>query len=120
MASPSGPAPTCWIAPFPISGATLFATPVAPAAITLRAETDATAVRIIVEDAGPGVPPEALARLGEPLFRPDIARTREGGGAGLGLAIVKCCIEACGGTVEFANREPHGLRVTLSLPVTVA
>ncbi|MDF3058820.1 MAG: hypothetical protein K0R17_3035 [Rariglobus sp.] len=86
------------------------------AGITLRAAIEGDAVLIIVEDEGPGVPDEALARLGEPLFRPEAARTRETGGAGLGLAIVKSCMEACGGTASFANRTPHGLRVTLRLP----
>jgi two-component system sensor histidine kinase CpxA len=87
------------------------------AAITLRAETLRGAVFIIVEDEGPGVPPEALARLGEPLFRPEAARSRETGGAGLGLAIVKSCAEACGGDVHFENREPRGFRAILRLPV---
>lgn len=84
--------------------------------ITLRARGGpADAAEIVVEDAGPGVPPEALARLGEPFFRPETARARETGGAGLGLAIVRAGVEACGGTVVFANRSPHGLRVTLRL-----
>jgi two-component system sensor histidine kinase CpxA len=85
------------------------------AGIAVRAETTSAEVRLIVEDTGPGVPAEALARLGEPLYRPEVARTREGGGTGLGLAIVKTAVEACGGTVEFAQRAPHGLRVTLRL-----
>ncbi len=84
--------------------------------ITLRAEILRGAVFIIVEDEGPGVPPEALARLGEPLFRPEAARSRETGGAGLGLAIVKSCAEACGGDVHFENREPRGFRAILRLP----
>ena len=85
------------------------------ACVTVRTETQGSEVRLIVEDTGPGVPIEALERLGEPLFRPDVARTQEGGGAGLGLAIVKTGVEACGGTVEFSLRSPHGLRVTLRL-----
>ena len=85
------------------------------AAITLRTETAGDVVLIIVEDEGPGVPPESLARLGEPLFRPEAARSRETGGAGLGLAIVKSCLEACGGGVRFENREPHGFRTILRL-----
>jgi two-component system sensor histidine kinase CpxA len=85
------------------------------AGIAVRAETTSAEVRLIVEDTGPGVPAEALARLGEPLYRPEVARTREGGGTGLGLAIVKTAVEACGGTVEFGQRAPHGLRVTLRL-----
>ena len=84
--------------------------------ITVRTEADGDAVLIFVEDAGPGVPPDALARLGEPLFRPETARSRETGGAGLGLAIVKSCVEACGGTVRFDNRSPRGFRATLRLP----
>jgi two-component system, OmpR family, sensor histidine kinase CpxA len=84
--------------------------------IALRAEADGDCVLIIVEDDGPGVPADALARLGEPLFRPEAARTRETGGAGLGLAIVKSCVEACGGTVRFDNRSPRGFRTTLRLP----
>ena len=84
--------------------------------ITLRAETDAGAVLLILEDTGPGVPPESLARLGEPLYRPEAARTRETGGAGLGLAIVKSCLEATGGTVRFENRAPRGFRAILRLP----
>ncbi|HTJ79533.1 MAG TPA: HAMP domain-containing sensor histidine kinase [Rariglobus sp.] len=86
------------------------------AAITLRTETSGDDVFIIVEDEGPGVPPDSLARLGEPLFRPESARSRETGGAGLGLAIVKSCVEACGGGVRFENREPHGFRAVLRLP----
>jgi two-component system sensor histidine kinase CpxA len=81
-----------------------------------RALSGDAAVELSVEDSGPGVPPEALARLGEPFFRPESARARETGGVGLGLAIVRAGVEACGGQVRFANREPHGLAVTLRLP----
>ena len=83
--------------------------------IAVRARREGDAVEIVVEDAGPGVPTEALARLGEPFFRPESARARETGGVGLGLSIVRAGVEACAGTVTFANREPHGLRVTLRL-----
>jgi two-component system sensor histidine kinase CpxA len=71
---------------------------------------------LTVSDAGPGVPPEALARLGEPFYRPEAARTREGGGTGLGLAIVKSCVEACQGRVVFRNLEPSGFAAEIRLP----
>jgi len=87
------------------------------AAITLRAYRVDTSVELVVDDTGPGVPPEALARLGEPFFRPEIARQRETGGAGLGLAIVRACVEACGGGVHFANRDPRGFRASIRLPL---
>jgi two-component system sensor histidine kinase CpxA len=73
-------------------------------------------VSVVVADQGPGVPPETLARLGEPFYRPDFARSRETGGTGLGLAIVRTCIEACQGTVGFRNRPSGGLEAELRLP----
>jgi two-component system sensor histidine kinase CpxA len=84
-------------------------------AIFITAVTSADGVRITVEDEGPGVDPEALARLGEPFYRPEIARARETGGVGLGLAIVRSSVAACGGEVHFFNRTPHGFRAEIRL-----
>ena len=72
-------------------------------------------VTLTVSDGGPGVPPEALARLGEPFYRPESARTRETGGVGLGLAIVRSAVEACGGTLRFSNRVPNGFQAEITL-----
>ncbi|PAW67056.1 MAG: hypothetical protein B9S34_06475 [Opitutia bacterium Tous-C1TDCM] len=85
------------------------------ATITLRSATEGPEVLLAVEDDGPGAPPEALDRLGEPFYRPETARTRETGGVGLGLAIVRSAAAACGGEVRFANRAPHGFRAELRL-----
>ena len=71
--------------------------------IVLSAESRGADVMLSIADNGPGVAPEALHRLLDPFFRPESARTREGGGAGLGLAIVKSCVEACGGRVAVKN-----------------
>ncbi len=84
-------------------------------AITLSVRAAADRVVITVSDEGPGVPPEALARLGEPFFRPDAARTSEAGGTGLGLAIVRSGVAACQGTVTFRNRTPRGFVAEISL-----
>lgn len=83
--------------------------------IALHAAREGDRVIIAVEDQGPGVPPADLDRLGEPFFRPELARTREGGGVGLGLAIVRDSVAACGGEVRFANRTPHGFRAEIRL-----
>lgn len=83
--------------------------------ITIAARRDGPHVRIAVVDRGPGVPAEALGRLGEPFFRPEPARSRESGGAGLGLAIVVASIRTCGGEVRFANRHPQGFLAEITL-----
>ncbi len=83
--------------------------------VTLALRADGDEVLLVVSDEGPGVPPEALARLGEPFYRPEAARARETGGAGLGLAIVKSCVQACGGRVVFRNRTPHGFEAEIRL-----
>jgi two-component system sensor histidine kinase CpxA len=87
--------------------------------ITVRATRDGGGgdAVLTVSDEGPGVPPEALARLGEPFYRPETARTRETGGVGLGLAIVKSSVTACRGTVRFSNRAPRGFVAELRIPV---
>ena len=76
-------------------------------------------VEIAVLDRGPGVPEDALLRLGDPFFRPEGSRSRDSGGFGLGLAIVRRCAHACGGEVRFRNREGGGFEARLILPRTI-
>jgi two-component system, OmpR family, sensor histidine kinase CpxA len=73
-------------------------------------------VKLAVRDRGPGVSEAALARLGEPFFRPELSRDRASGGFGLGLAIVRRCVVACGGEVTFRNRSGGGFEAELDLP----
>jgi two-component system sensor histidine kinase CpxA len=84
-------------------------------AITIRGERGPDGVLLRVEDCGPGIPAESIAKIFDPFYRVDASRDRETGGAGLGLAIVKTCVESCGGTVTCENRQPHGLCVTMKL-----
>ena len=74
-------------------------------------------VRISVTDRGPGVDPEALPHLFERFYRAPAARSAPG--AGLGLALVERVALAHGGRVAAAPVEPHGLNVTMELPVRV-
>jgi signal transduction histidine kinase len=70
-------------------------------------------IEIAVADDGPGVPADALARLGQPYARIDPSRDRATGGAGLGLAIVGALAGQMGARLILANRTPHGLLATL-------
>jgi two-component system sensor histidine kinase CpxA len=83
--------------------------------IKVSAHNGGGRVVVTIADDGPGVPPEALARLGEPFYRPEAARTRETGGTGLGLAIVRSAVSACGGEVRFANLTPRGFSAEIAL-----
>jgi signal transduction histidine kinase len=63
------------------------------------------------------VPPEQLAQLAQAFYRPDAARTREGGGVGLGLYLCKLVALAHGGSFAIDNAHP-GLVITVTLPAS--
>lgn len=73
--------------------------------------------QIVVRDHGPGVPADDLARIFEPFYRVDNARTRASGGTGLGLAIARRAIERHRGTIVARNAEQGGLEVVIRLPL---
>ena len=73
-------------------------------------EFELRAVFIMVEDNGPGIPPDSVDRIFDPYV------TSKPKGTGLGLAIVKKLVEEHGGWVEASNRAEGGLRVTIALP----
>lgn len=85
----------------------------------ISVQTATTHLAIQVCDDGSGVSEEALPLLFEPFFRADESRTRSSGGFGLGLALAAACAEAHGGSLHAANRQPHGLMLTLRLPAAV-
>jgi two-component system sensor histidine kinase TctE len=80
--------------------------------VNLQAQTDGGA-SLIVEDNGPGVPPELLPRLSERFFRaPDSGEE----GSGLGLAIVQRIAERHHAEVIYQLGEEHGLCVEVRFP----
>lgn len=72
------------------------------------------AVRIFVDDTGPGMP----AKAKEHLFKPFRGSARVGG-TGLGLAIAKELIEAHGGTISLAEKPSTGTRFEIVIPTPV-
>ncbi len=84
--------------------------------VVLKTELRDGEVYLVVEDTGPGIPPEHLPRVFERFYRADPSRSRAEGGTGLGLAITKHIAVAHGGRVEAANRPTGGARLAVVLP----
>jgi signal transduction histidine kinase len=74
--------------------------------------------RIVIEDEGPGIPPDLIDQVFEPFFRADPARRQDIRGAGLGLTIAREIIQRAGGTVVISNRAEGGLCQIVELPRT--
>ncbi|KFA94736.1 two-component system sensor histidine kinase NtrB [Archangium violaceum] len=78
--------------------------------VRLAAEPDGSAVRVRVEDDGPGVPPEVRQRL----F--DLFVTGKANGTGLGLALCRRLVERHGGTVTLVPEQRQGSTFEVRLP----
>jgi signal transduction histidine kinase len=74
---------------------------------------DLETVRIVVEDQGPGLPPEIRDRAFERFVR---GGGDGGRGSGLGLAIVYAVAEGHGGSVRYEDRLNGGARFIVTLP----
>ena len=66
---------------------------------------------LAVEDAGPGIPPESLGRIFEPLF------STKSFGTGLGLPTVKQIVNQHGGIIAVDSKVGRGTCVTVRLPL---
>ncbi len=76
-------------------------------------------VRLVVEDAGPGVPPEERERIFERFNRGRSAGRRGAGdGTGLGLALVTEHVRLHRGRVWVEDRTNGGARFVVELPTT--
>ncbi len=75
-----------------------------------------SAIEIIVEDEGPGIPEAELDKVFSPFYRVEPSRGHETGGIGLGLSVAQSVIDKHGGEIELSNREQGGLRVRVLLP----
>ena len=71
----------------------------------------------IVEDDGPGIPPEAREAVLEPFVRLEPSRNPDTGGSGLGLSIAANLARALHGRLSLEAAQPHGLRAVLRLPL---
>lgn len=74
---------------------------------------DGDEVRLEVEDDGPGMEADLLARATEPFF----TTKSPGRGMGLGLFLVESVAEQVGGRLELASSPGRGTRASLVLPL---
>lgn len=83
----------------------------------VRLGSDESAIRIRVEDDGPGIPEADMQRVLEPFQRLDPARQRNTSGVGLGIPIALRAINDAGGKLTLSNRVEGGLCALVELPV---
>jgi signal transduction histidine kinase len=82
-----------------------------PLRITVSSAIRDGALQLTVADTGPGIPPENMARIFEPLF------STKSFGAGLGLATVKQIVVHHGGTIGIDSEVGSGTRMSIRLPL---
>ncbi len=77
--------------------------------LVIRTRGDSGGVDIAIEDNGPGIPPENLGRVFEPLF------STKSFGTGLGLPTVKQIVEQHGGEIALTSAVGVGTNVRVRL-----
>jgi two-component system osmolarity sensor histidine kinase EnvZ len=78
--------------------------------------SDRTAVEIMIDDDGPGIPPELREAVFRPFYRLESSRNPSTGGVGLGLTIAKDVMRSHGGDLYLETSPQGGLRAHLILP----
>jgi signal transduction histidine kinase len=71
-------------------------------------------IEISVTDTGPGIAPDKLSKVFEPLY------STKSFGVGLGMPMVRQILQQHGGGVEITGNSGHGASVALWLPVELA
>ena len=84
--------------------------------VILRLEETGTAVRLLVEDSGIGIPEDKLGEVFDQFYQVDGSATREHNGQGVGLAICQDIVHHHDGRIWAENMEPSGARFTVLLP----
>jgi signal transduction histidine kinase len=87
------------------------------ASVRVRAESRNGQARVLVEDAGPGVPEDFREQLFRPFAQADGSVTRSRGGTGLGLSIAKTLVESAGGRIGVDSPQGRGATFWFELPL---
>jgi signal transduction histidine kinase len=84
--------------------------------VTLSADDRAKRVAIMVDDTGPGIPPERREHVFEPFVQLDRSLTQSREGLGLGLAISRDLARGMAGDLFASERPGGGARFVVLLP----
>ena len=79
-------------------------------ALMVATQAAADGVLVQIRDAGPGIPPERMARIFDPFF------TTKERGTGLGLALAQEIAQEHGGQLTCESTPGQGTTFTLRLP----
>ena len=85
--------------------------------VTLRADTQANWLILLVRDTGIGMSPEVQANLFQPFVQGDSTATRCVGGTGLGLSICKRLLDMMGGDIQVRSQPGQGSTFEIRLPL---
>ena len=83
--------------------------------VELLLECSDKLARVVVRDAGAGIPDDQLEKVFRPFYRLETSRSQATGGTGLGLAIVRQLAETNGLKVALHNRPQGGLEAVLEI-----
>lgn len=82
--------------------------------VSLRAQQQDNQIRVVIEDSGPGIPPEMRDKVFERFARLDPSRTMAG--SGLGLSLAKAFVELHHGRIAITKSALGGSSFVLDFP----
>ena len=85
-----------------------------PLQLNVQTFIEGDTIKVLFKDNGPGIPPDVLAKIWEPLF------STKSFGVGLGLPTVRQIMEQHEGGIDMASQEGQGTEVQFWLPVNLA
>jgi two-component system osmolarity sensor histidine kinase EnvZ len=83
----------------------------------IQAVRGRTSVEVVVDDNGPGIPPDRYEDVFRAFYRLDESRNVDTGGVGLGLTIARDVARSHGGDDSLAASPIGGLRVIVRIPL---
>lgn len=83
-----------------------------PQAVEMECRCDSGNLRILIQDRGPGIPPELAHMPGKPFFT-----TKHDAGTGIGLLLAKMAVDRAGGSLKLSNRPGGGTHAEMILPL---